>query len=298
MVDLDTTATETVALLTHLLDQVDHTQPHVDELNQEFDTLSQQIDDDWQALADRIQKVLEQTNQFRDDLATEADEVNQLLRDLQERATELQTEAEAKLEETRSAIAALGENLTTTQPELTSGADATETALTSLQQATEQIRSTLTQTIATLQEHLRSEVSNDITSHEDAVNQQSSEFNSYLSDDCRTEIADQVTTFAQQVTDLLTELTDKLETVQSATADHADVSLKEVVENQRELYDSLLETGNEVMQTMTRIREAVQQAGRLFTTTKESLVTGAKTTNIATTTAIGLLEDVLSLLMI
>ena len=113
MADLQTTATETVAKLTALLEDADQTHTGLTQVRDQLTQVSEQIETSWSALSERAQALLDRTTSAREELTTEAGAVSEGLTQFRSTLETQQEEASQEQEETTSEVTALGGELET-----------------------------------------------------------------------------------------------------------------------------------------------------------------------------------------
>lgn len=296
MATLETTARETAAKLTALLDEADEAQSGLTEVREQLAQISEQIEADWSSLSDRAQSLLERVNTAREELSAEADSVNEGLVQLKSDVEAWQDETSQEQEATNSEITGLGDELETHQSELEGTLQTVESSLSALKEKVEEVEGQLEEEIAQKESYLQNDVSSQVQTHQTDIEQRGSELQAYIGDESIGAIADMVADLATQLEDKVEQLTQKKQELEESTETSAQDSISQYQQNQETVFGDLMNTANELEQMMAQLSDLVDRGGTTVVSAKDTLVDGTKTTNVGLETALGLIEEVRKLL--
>ncbi len=288
MSDFQSAAAETTGKLSAVLDEVEQTHTQLETTKTELATIKQRLEDAWTTLSDQTESLLEQVNNGKNELSTEADAVEQTIAQLKQKIDTVQQELVQELEETKNAIAAIDDKLAELTPNLETDLQEAEEALNSLHD--KEVGTELEQAAAQTVQELQA-VATDLQGFQAELTQQAESFEGYISDQAIPAIQTGVTGLTGQLTDTITHFDDQIESMGDGVEQSFQELMGQVRQGQENTFNQLEENGTTLEELMGKLHSAVETASSSVVDAGQTLVDGTELTSDGCKKAIELLSD-------
>jgi DNA repair exonuclease SbcCD ATPase subunit len=232
--------------------------------------------------------LLEQVNNGKNELSTEADAVEQAIAELKQKIDTAQQELVQELEETKGAIAALDDKVAELTPGLETDLQEAEEALNSLhdQEVGTELEQIATQTVQELQT-----VATDLQGFQTELTQHTDSFEGYIADQALPAITNGVAGLNTQLDSTITHFNDQTEAVSDGVEQSFQELMGQVRQGQEDTFTQLEDNTQKLEEVMGKLYSAVETASSSVLDAGQTLVDGTELTSEGCKKAIELLTD-------
>jgi DNA repair exonuclease SbcCD ATPase subunit len=276
-----------------LVTHADDASKRVDDIDAEVEKINQQLHGDWQHAMERAQQLLARLKAEREELESEADASQALLRDLHGKLAESEQQMVSAVHDLLSEVNAFEQVVEQQEPLLQESLNQVHEKGRSLKGSADDVHGQLDNTSQETEDHLSDDVASALAEITQAHTSRVDQLEEHIQGSSIPEMDQHHEHLHSLIDDHKSAYEESVNTAHEKTQQSATDTLSEATEKHHDVFQQFEQIGNEAKQLMKTLKTGIDTGAETIGAVEEAVKAGVNTTSIGLRAAIGTLEELM-----